>query len=122
MKTWGERTLLDLPWKKRCLPRTPSFPRAFTLGGSRQCKGLWKGAWGEAFSSRLAPSVVDGEVPPAALFTWLKCYAEAVSGGPLCNCIDYRGTGILPVVHRLEACATSLGGTLPVWVLGCSQF
>ena len=28
------------------------------------------------------------------------------------RCIRHRGTGILPVVHRLEACATGLGGTV----------
>jgi len=29
--------------------------------------------------------------------------AEAIARGLLCNCIDYRGTGILPVVHERES-------------------
>ena len=46
---------------------------------------------------------------PAQAGITLPIFAEGISGGPLCNCIDYRGTGILPVAHRLEACATGLG-------------
>ena len=35
----------------------------------------------------------------------------ADQGAPRPYCIEHRGTGILPVVHRLEACATGPGGT-----------
>ena len=37
--------------------------------------------------------------------------AEETPETRLCNRFEHRGTGILPVVHRLEACATGLGGT-----------
>jgi len=40
---------------------------ASILDRYRQRKGLWKGVWGEHFSSR--------KVPPALPFTWLKCYS-----------------------------------------------
>ena len=33
-----------------------------------------------------------------------------MSETPLCNRFEHRRTGIAPVLHRLEACATGLGG------------
>ena len=48
-------------------------------------------------------------------FRTLVMLADGMSATPLCNCIEHGDTGILPAVHRLEACATGLGRRSTGW-------